>query len=136
MTENNASVDPKELLLDRLYAEMKSTNVNSDEFRAAFRYAAELREEKTEAQRKLEFDISLQKLSREAAETQQRLAETARIEKETAAPNEKKSFFDKHGDAIIGAAAGVVGVVLVVSAESLGNKILNSKALKMPTIQF
>ena len=128
--QKNANATPKELLLDRLYAELKANPTGTDEFEAAFKYIQKLEPE--------EKDPELLELEKQRLKIQIVKDETE-IKKETAHIknlHKKDPFFERHADAIITAAAGIFGVALVVGAEQLGNQILNSKALKMPTMKF
>ena len=43
--QKNANATPKELLLDRLYAELKANPTGTDEFEAAFKYIQKLEPE-------------------------------------------------------------------------------------------
>lgn len=81
----------RELLIDRLYAELKATPTEAPEFEKAFDYLQTL---------------------------------------ETPVKKEKP-WYQPSPDAVVAALASVVGVVLVVGAESVGNRIINSRATGM-----
>lgn len=89
--DNTPAPTPKDLLVDRLYAELNASTTESPEFEKAFDY--------------------LQTLE-------------APVKKEP-------RWYQPSPDAVVAALASVVGVVLVVSAESIGNQIINSKATGM-----
>ena len=138
-TQTTHSATPKELLLERLYAELKANPTGTDEFEAAFKYIKQLdADEKDPELVELEREAMRVKIQRERASAHREDTDAHIAEREANARLHapKIPFFERHADALITAAAGIVGVALVVGAEQLGNQILNSKALKMPTMKF
>lgn len=115
---SNANNSKLEDLKDRLYAELKATSTESEEFKAAFRYLRELESDKEE-------DLEIKELEKEHLKI--------KIEKERSEiknlETEKKAWFGMTPDAIVPALLGFAGVVVIVSAETFGTAILNSKAM-------
>lgn len=143
MTDNIDNSIAREELISRLYRELSAQDATSPDFKTTLDMIHRLESEKDSELIELE-KLKLQaQINREEVETAKLQSEAVRIqmdtwvaEQEATKPEKKESFFSRHGDAIITAGAGIAGVVVVVAAESLGNKILNSKAMKMPTIKF
>lgn len=121
MITNNP--DERQELVDRLYAELRATNTNSDEFRAAFRYIQEL-EEKNTPPRSERDDLEIESLM---LKNEKERAEIKKLQEPTPEP-EKETFFTKHANVLIPAAGTFAGVVVIVCAEVFGTAILNSKA--------
>lgn len=127
---SKSSATTNELLKDRLIAEMNATSTGTPEFESAFKFV-QLMEQKEK-----DPDLILLDRAQKELELQRTRAEIKKLEHEIEKEEEKESFFQRHGDALITAGAGILGVALVVAAEQIGNQILNSKALKMPTMKF
>lgn len=143
MTDNMNIDSAREAVVLRLYQELNQIDVLNPDFQTTLEKIQSLEKAKDYSVLELE-KLKLQtQIKREEQEAAKLESEAFKIQtdawatqQESEKEEKKESFFARHGDAIITAAAGTLGVVLVVSAESIGNKILNSKAMKMPTMKF
>lgn len=116
MSDNQKKQDLK----DRLYAELKASTTESEEFKSAFRYIQELDKED-------QADPEIDALNKEHLKIK---IEKDRIETEKLKePEPVESFMSKHANVLIPAVGTLSGILVIVCAEVFGQAIMNSKAM-------
>lgn len=121
---NTNNPDERQMLIDRLYAELNATNTESDEFKAAFRYIQELEDKNQDSDERDRKALELEALR---IKNDKELLEIKKLSAPEP-PEVTESFLEKNMNVLIPAAATFAGVVVIVVAEVFGPAILNSKA--------